>query len=597
MGHLLGAEKISLSYPARTIFDEVTLGINDGDRIGVVGRNGDGKSTLLTILSGVLDPDSGKVTARNGLRVGMLGQSESIDPTLSVKDAIVGDSSEYEWASKGGVREILSGLIPPSRWDQKVGDLSGGESRRVALAALLVGEWDVLFLDEPTNHLDLESVTWLADHIKNRWPRNVGGFVIVTHDRWLLDEVCLTTWEVHDSIVEPFDGGYASYVLARVERDRQASVIENKRQNLMRKELAWLRRGAPARTSKPKFRIEAANVLIAQEPPVRNSVELSAMAVSRLGREVIELDDVSFSYGQRKIIDQLTWKVGPGDRIGILGSNGVGKSTLLSILTGDLKPTSGDVKMGSTVRIGRLDQKILQSDQVKGKRLHEVVARYKTTDNSGGRELSVSQLLERIGFDSYSMATFVDDFSGGQRRRLQLLLTLLGEPNVLVLDEPTNDMDVDMLAAIEDLLDTWPGTLFVVSHDRYLIERVTDMQYGLINGQFVHLVRGVDQFLELLGDRNSDIGTIDEQSTKPKNNDLREDRKAKKEAAREISNLEKKMKRLSQEIKVLVDKMAAHDFGDYRGLAELDAKMKAASAQLGEAEEAWLNLSMLDEDA
>ncbi|WP_201732835.1 ABC-F family ATP-binding cassette domain-containing protein [Acidithrix sp. C25] len=597
MGHLLGAEKISLSYPARTIFDEVTLGINDGDRIGVVGRNGDGKSTLLTILSGVLDPDSGKVTARNGLRVGMLGQSESIDPTLSVKDAIVGDSSEYEWASKGGVREILSGLIPPSRWDQKVGDLSGGESRRVALAALLVGEWDVLFLDEPTNHLDLESVTWLADHIKNRWPRNVGGFVIVTHDRWLLDEVCLTTWEVHDSIVEPFDGGYASYVLARVERDRQASVIENKRQNLMRKELAWLRRGAPARTSKPKFRIEAANVLIAQEPPVRNSVELSAMAVSRLGREVIELDDVSFSYGQRKIIDQLTWKVGPGDRIGILGSNGVGKSTLLSILTGDLKPTSGDVKIGSTVRIGRLDQKILQSDQVKGKRLHEVVARYKTTYNSGGRELSVSQLLERIGFDSYSMATFVDDFSGGQRRRLQLLLTLLGEPNVLVLDEPTNDMDVDMLAAIEDLLDTWPGTLFVVSHDRYLIERVTDMQYGLINGQFVHLVRGVDQFLELLGDRNSDIGTIDEQSTKPKNNDLREDRKAKKEAAREISNLEKKMKRLSQEIKVLVDKMAAHDFGDYRGLAELDAKMKAASAQLGEAEEAWLNLSMLDEDA
>ncbi|CAG4913021.1 unnamed protein product [Acidithrix sp. C25] len=586
-----------MSYPARTIFDEVTLGINDGDRIGVVGRNGDGKSTLLTILSGVLDPDSGKVTARNGLRVGMLGQSESIDPTLSVKDAIVGDSSEYEWASKGGVREILSGLIPPSRWDQKVGDLSGGESRRVALAALLVGEWDVLFLDEPTNHLDLESVTWLADHIKNRWPRNVGGFVIVTHDRWLLDEVCLTTWEVHDSIVEPFDGGYASYVLARVERDRQASVIENKRQNLMRKELAWLRRGAPARTSKPKFRIEAANVLIAQEPPVRNSVELSAMAVSRLGREVIELDDVSFSYGQRKIIDQLTWKVGPGDRIGILGSNGVGKSTLLSILTGDLKPTSGDVKIGSTVRIGRLDQKILQSDQVKGKRLHEVVARYKTTYNSGGRELSVSQLLERIGFDSYSMATFVDDFSGGQRRRLQLLLTLLGEPNVLVLDEPTNDMDVDMLAAIEDLLDTWPGTLFVVSHDRYLIERVTDMQYGLINGQFVHLVRGVDQFLELLGDRNSDIGTIDEQSTKPKNNDLREDRKAKKEAAREISNLEKKMKRLSQEIKVLVDKMAAHDFGDYRGLAELDAKMKAASAQLGEAEEAWLNLSMLDEDA
>lgn len=597
MGHLLGAEKISLSYPARTIFDEVTLGINDGDRIGVVGRNGDGKSTLLTILSGALDPDSGKVTARNGLRVGMLGQSESIDPTLSVKDAIVGDSSEYEWASKGGVREILSGLIPPSRWDQKVGDLSGGESRRVALAALLVGEWDVLFLDEPTNHLDLESVTWLAGHIKNRWPRNVGGFVIVTHDRWLLDEVCLTTWEVHDSIVEPFDGGYASYVLARVERDRQASVIENKRQNLMRKELAWLRRGAPARTSKPKFRIEAANVLIAQEPPVRNSVELSAMAVSRLGREVIELDDVSFSYGQRKIIDQLTWKVGPGDRIGILGSNGVGKSTLLSILTGDLKPTSGDVKIGSTVRIGRLDQKILQSDQVKGKRLHEVVARYKTTYNSGGRELSVSQLLERIGFDSYSMATFVDDFSGGQRRRLQLLLTLLGEPNVLVLDEPTNDMDVDMLAAIEDLLDTWPGTLFVVSHDRYLIERVTDMQYGLINGQFVHLVRGVDQFLELLDDRSSDIAAIDEQSIKPKNNDLREDRKAKKEAAREISNLEKKMKRLSQEIKVLVDKMAAHDFGDYRGLAELDAKMKAASAQLGEAEEAWLNLSMLDEDA
>ncbi|WP_437440899.1 ABC-F family ATP-binding cassette domain-containing protein [Rathayibacter oskolensis] len=497
MAHLLGAEALRLEYPTRVIFDDVSLGIEEGDRIGIVGRNGDGKSTLLRLLAQRIDPDSGRVTHRRGVTLGMLDQADTVDEELTVAQAVVGGLEEHEWAGDARTRDVIAGLLRDVPWDGIVGSLSGGQRRRVALAKLLVGDWDVVFLDEPTNHLDVEGIAWLAEHLKRRWAASSGGLAVVTHDRWFLDEICTATWEVHDRIVEPFEGGYAAYILQRVERDRMASTMEAKRQNLMKKELAWLRRGAPARTAKPKFRIDAANQLIEDEPPVRDSVSLSQLAVSRLGKDVVDLLDVTVRYGERTVLNRIEWRIAPGERTGILGVNGAGKSTLLGLVAGTVQPTGGKVKRGTTVRVAILDQQLRELTEVQHQPVREIIAEQRTSYSIGGKEMTPGQLLERLGFSSAQLSTPVKDLSGGQRRRLQLLLILLSEPNVLILDEPTNDLDTDMLAAIEDLLDSWPGTLLVVSHDRYLLERVTDQQYAVMDGAFRHLPGGVEQYLEL----------------------------------------------------------------------------------------------------
>jgi ATPase subunit of ABC transporter with duplicated ATPase domains len=497
MAHLLGAEAVHVEFPTRVVFDAVTLGVAEGDRIGLVGRNGDGKSTLLNILSGQLEPDGGQVTSRRNLTIGVLAQRDSLDDAQTVAHAIVGDAADHEWASNAQIRDVLAGLVNDVGWDATIGSLSGGQRRRVALAQLLVGDDDVLFLDEPTNHLDVEGIAWLAGHLKTRWSAGSGALLVVTHDRWFLDEVCNTTWEVHDRIVEPFEGGYAAYILQRLERDRQNATIEGKRRNLMRKELAWLRRGAPARTAKPKFRIDAANELIANEPEPRNAIALASMAMQRLGKDVVDLEDIGVVFDDHTVLADVTWRLAPGERTGILGVNGAGKSTLLSLVAGSLVPTTGRVKRGKTVKVAMLTQQLSELDEMANDRVSEVVGRKKSTYQTEGKEMTPGQLLERLGFTSAQLSTPVKDLSGGQRRRLQLMLILLDEPNVLILDEPTNDLDTDMLVAMEDLLDTWPGTLIVVSHDRYLLERVTDQQYAIIDAHLRHLTGGVDQYLAL----------------------------------------------------------------------------------------------------
>src|SRR5699024_935251 len=468
-----------------------------GDMIGIVGRNGDGKSSLLGMLAGTIEPDSGRVTYRGGLRLGMLDQSDDLDDDATVGFSVVGDAADHEWASDPRARDVISGLIADLDWQAPISSLSGGQRRRVALAALLVGDWDMLILDEPTNHLDVDGIAWLAEHMRNRWPKNSGALLLVTHDRWFLDEVCTRTCEVHHRVVEPFAGGYAAYVLQRVERDRIAAATEAKRQNLMRKELAWLRRGAPARTSKPKFRIDAANQLIEDVPPPRNTIELQRLAVSRLGKDVIDIEDASVAFDGHEVLSGVTWRLAPGERTGILGANGSGKSTLLGLLAGTTPPTSGRVKHGKTVRMGLLDQQFSQLQAIAHDRVREVLARTRTTFNVGGKDLTPAQLLERLGFERAHLSARVHELSGGQKRRLQLLLLLLDQPNVIALDEPTNDVDADMLAAMEDVLDSWPGTLVVVSHDRYLLERVTDQQYAILDGRLRHLPGGVEEYLRL----------------------------------------------------------------------------------------------------
>jgi ATPase subunit of ABC transporter with duplicated ATPase domains len=507
MAHLLGAEAVHMEFPTRVVFDAVTLGVAEGDRIGLVGRNGDGKSTLLNILSCQLEPDAGQVTTRRNLTIGVLAQRDSLDDAQTVSHAIVGDAADHEWASNAQIRDVLAGLVNDVGWDATIGSLSGGQRRRVALAQLLVGDDDVLFLDEPTNHLDVEGIAWLAAHLKTRWSASAGALLVVTHDRWFLDEVCNTTWEVHDRIVEPFEGGYAAYILQRLERDRQNATIEGKRRNLMRKELAWLRRGAPARTAKPKFRIDAANDLIANEPEPRNAVALASMAMQRLGKDVVDLENIGVVFDEHTVLADVTWRLAPGERTGILGVNGAGKSTLLSLVAGSLAPTTGRVKRGKTVKVAMLTQQLFELDDMANDRVSEVVGRKKSTYQTEGKEMTPGQLLERLGFTSAQLSTPVKDLSGGQRRRLQLMLILLDEPNVLILDEPTNDLDTDMLVAMEDLLDTWPGTLIVVSHDRYLLERVTDQQYAIIDAHLRHLTGGVDQYLALRAGALSDAAT------------------------------------------------------------------------------------------
>ncbi|THG28394.1 ABC-F family ATP-binding cassette domain-containing protein [Naasia lichenicola] len=604
MAHLLGAERLTLEYPTRIVLEDITIGIDEGDRIGIVGRNGDGKSSLMGMLAGSIEPNSGRVTRRSGVSIGVLAQRDDFGDHRTLAQAIVGDTPEYEWASDGRIRDVIAGLVSDLDWNAELDSLSGGQRRRASLAALLVGDWDVLMLDEPTNHLDVEGVAWLADHLKRRWTPGNGAFIVVTHDRWFLDEVCLDTWEVHDRTVEEFEGGYAAYVLQRVERDRMAATSEAKRQNLMKKELAWLRRGAPARTAKPKFRIEAATQLIEDVPPVRDPIGLARLATARLGKDVVDLENASFSYGGptgENTLTDIEWRIAPGERTGILGANGVGKSTLLGLITGVLEPTSGRVKRGTTVRISTLTQQLDDLDAVAGERVSTVVGRlrteYTTGTGSNAVQMSPGQLLERLGFTTAQLSTAIKDLSGGQRRRLQLLLILLEEPNVLILDEPTNDLDTDMLAAMEDLLDTWPGTLLVVSHDRYLMERVTDQQYAVMDGKLRHLPRGVDQYLELrkAQDGAGSAPSVGEpghaRSDKPTQTGA--ERRA---AEKEVGSIERKLVKLRSDRVGLLDRFATHDQSDFAGLGAMQASLAELDERESTLEDRWLELTSDLED-
>ncbi|GAA5197156.1 ABC-F family ATP-binding cassette domain-containing protein [Microbacterium jejuense] len=595
MAHLLGAEALHLEFPTKVVFDRVSLGIDEGDRIGVVGRNGDGKSSLLAMLAGRLEPDGGRVTVRGGVRVGVLDQSDTLDDALTIREAVVGDRPEHEWAGDARTRDVIAGLLGDLAWDGPIAGLSGGQRRRVSLAALLVGDDDVIFLDEPTNHLDVEAIAWLADHVKRRWPANQGGLLVVTHDRWFLDEVCNTTWEVHDRIVEPFEGGYAAYILQRVERDRQAAVIEQRRQNLARKELAWLRRGAPARTSKPKFRIDAANVLIADVPEIRDATELRSLAVSRLGKDVVDLLDAAVSYDGREVLHPVEWRIAPGERTGILGVNGAGKSTLLGLVAGDVEPTAGRVKRGKTVKVATLTQRLDELEEHLDDPVRVVISRLRTTytfgSGSKAQELTPGQLLESMGFQSAQLSTPVKDLSGGQKRRLQLLLILLEQPNVLILDEPTNDLDTDMLAAIEDLLDSWPGTLLVVSHDRYFIERVTDQQYAILDGHLRHLPGGVDEYLRLRArslaektESSVDAGAPASTSPSLSGAELRA-------AQKEVSALERRLEKLEAQIAGARTALADHDQSDYVGLGAEMSRIADLEKERDQVEERWFELT------
>lgn len=602
---LFGCEGIHLEYPAKTVLDNVTLGVHEGDRIGIVGQNGDGKSTLLGVLAGSIDPDEGLVRHTRGLRIGMLGQQDSLEDEASVEYAVVGDTPEYVWAGDSRVREVISALIADIAWDAKVKTLSGGQRRRVDLARLLVGDWDVLMLDEPTNHLDMHAIAWLAAYLNRRWPKGTGALLTVTHDRWFLDEVANAMWEVHDGQVDPFEGGYSAYVLQRVERDRVAQVTEQKRKNLMRKELAWLSRGARARSTKPKFHMALAQELIAEEPPVRNTLELRAMAMQRLGKQCVELTRVTERFGERTVIDNVDWIIGPGDRIGVLGENGAGKTTLLKIIQGAIKPTSGFVKIGKTVKFAVLSQRLDELEEMSKYRVTEVLSRYRTRVVLDGKETTPAKLLERLGFSSRHLYTRICDLSGGQKRRLQLLLILLDEPNVLILDEPGNDLDTDMLAVLEDLLDTWAGTLVMVTHDRYLMERVTDDQYALIGGKLRHCPRGVDEYLELLDERNqlaasgrtfADVtgqgaAAQAQQGASSKTSDSGYTNAELREMKKRLASLNKKMGTAARKVEDKQVEMDGADPTDFVRLGELQAELDELRAAKEALEDEWLELA------
>lgn len=665
MAILLGCDSVHLEFPTKLIAQNVTLGVNEGDRIGIVGKNGDGKSSLLGILSGAIEPDAGRVTRRRDVTVGVLGQRDALDDGMTVHRAVVGDLPEYEWASSPRVRQILDGLIADVPWEGLVGELSGGQRRRVDLARLLIGDYDALMLDEPTNHLDMRTINWLAEHLKARWQKSSGAMLVVTHDRWFLDEVCTSMWEVHDGCVDPFEGGYSAYILQRVERDRMARVTEERRRNMARKELAWLSRGAQARSTKPKFRVEAARELIADVPPVRNELELKRLAVSRLGKQVIDVIDVDAGYASslaavrgskegtsslggsavpdnpsavgnsaaadgfaargvspdavalgRPVLSDVTWLIGAGDRYGLLGENGAGKTTLLNIIQGKLKPLRGRVKIGSTVRFGVLSQQLDELKPVEDDTIREVLARGKRYVMVEGKETSPEKLLERLGFTQQQMWSRIKDLSGGQKRRLSLLLTILEEPNVLILDEPGNDLDTDMLALVEDLLDSWPGTLILVTHDRFLMERVTDQQWALIGGTLRHVPGGVDEYLRLtegasaggashpqapgfggaleagspLGGGASGQGAVASAVATPSqacglSNAERQRLK------KEVASLERKMETRRGKVEELEQGMFAIDPTDFAALTAQQEAIAHAREELDELEMAWLEAS------
>ena len=623
MAILLGCDSVHLEFPTKLILGNVTLGVDEGDRIGIVGTNGDGKSTLLSVLAGTLEPDEGRVTHRRDVHVGLLGQRDSLDSDDTVHHAVVGDMPEYEWAASPRIRQILDGLIADVPWEGKVGELSGGQRRRVDLARLLIGTYDVLMLDEPTNHLDMRTINWLAEHLKQRWHAGAGALLVVTHDRWFLDEVCTSMWEVHDGKVDPFEGGYSAYILQRVERDRMAQVAEERRRNMARKELAWLSRGAQARSTKPKFRVDAARELIADVPPVRNELELKRLAVSRLGKQVIDVLDVTAGYADAvdastpkvdsaarsssPVLKDVTWLIGAGDRYGLLGANGAGKTTLLDVIQGKIAPAAGRVKIGQTVKFGVLSQQLHELDPFENDTIREVLSRYKRVYVVDGKETSPEKLLERLGFTTKQQWSRICDLSGGQKRRLSLLLTILEEPNVLILDEPGNDLDTDMLAIVEDLLDGWPGTLILVTHDRFLMERVTDSQFALIDGHLRHMPGGVDQYLKVADEldaaasaRRAEAGPSSG-GVSPASSSL--SKKAQPGAAsgmsnaerqrlkKEVASLERKMDTRRARIEELEAGMFDIDPTDFAALTAQQESIAAAKDELDELEMAWLEAS------
>ena len=728
----IGLEHVSLAFSTKTIFTDVTQGVFEGDRIGIVGKNGDGKSTLLHLFRGTQEPDSGRVTKRGGLTFGMLDQRDPLDDNATIREAALEGRADYEWASDNTSREIVEALLGGMSLDAKVGSLSGGQRRRADLARLLLKDWDILALDEPTNHLDVVTIHWLAEHLKNRWSKGQGVLLLVTHDRWFLDEVCESMWEVHDGVIEPFEGGYSAYMLQRVERDRQADVRETKRRNLARKELAWLSRGARARSTKQKFHVKAARELIADVPPMRNTVELKQMATSRLGKQVVDLinvtqifehtqgmaemdpdvaaladlasrvDVVNAMYAEpqlhgsvevavtdmddprlvdagvpeaieaaakareaeanapsdierevrrqntggetigsdaldeeaatsaarkvtvsgREILDDVTWLIGPGDRFGIVGANGAGKSTLLKLIDGTLTPTVGHVNIGKTVKFAVLSQRLDELEKLGQYKIKEVLSRYKPSYIVEGKEVTPGQLMERLGFESAQLMTPIRDLSGGQKRRMQLLLILLDEPNVLIMDEPGNDLDTDMLAVTEDLLDTWPGTLIVVSHDRYLLERVTDQQFALIGGKVRHLPGGVQDYLDMVEDLKNGKGlpedkagfagtggssakrgaqgkgsaaeSVPQSTSSEGSQDSAEPKlsgKAFHEASKRVNAIERKLAKLEEQKSDLEAQMASHDPSDYEGLNKLNEQLTAVNGESDDLEAEWLELS------
>jgi ATP-binding cassette subfamily F protein uup len=586
VANIVNLDRVSKGYAAGQLLDEVSLGLEDDDRVGVVGLNGAGKSTLLKLLTKEIEPDSGRVTHRRDLRVLALPQSLDLAAGATVRDVVIGTSwlpegfdAEHEWAGDAGVRTVLAGLgMPDLGLDADVATMSGGERRRVALAALLIRTADLLILDEPTNHLDVAGINWLAAHLLRRR----GALVVVTHDRWFLDAVATDTWEVGEGTVRAYEGGYAAWTLARAERARVAAEVESRRQNLLRKEIAWLRRGPPARTSKPRFRIDAANALIADVPPVRDEVSLRRLATARLGKQVYELDAVSVKLGRNLLLDDLTWNIGPGDRIGLVGANGAGKSTLLRVLTGALAPDSGTVRRGKTVKPAFLSQELRELPL--HLRVLEAVEEVAKRVVLGDREISAAQLAEVFGFTGARLWTPVADLSGGEKRRLQLLRLMAAEPNVLLLDEPTNDLDIDTLAALEDLLDTWPGTIIVASHDRYLIERVCETvvaMYG--DGKVVDLPGGIEDYLAYLA-RAGAAGPEPAAATAPRV--AVDSRQVKKDLAK----LERQVAKLEQREAALHEQLATHAT-DYEKVSSLDADLRAVQAERAATEEAWLALA------
>lgn len=656
----LGLERVSLEFATKTIFRNVTQGVFEGDRIGIVGKNGDGKSTLLKLLEGSMDPDSGRVTRRSGLTFGILSQRDPLDDNATVRQAALENRQDYEWAADSKSREIVEALLGGINLEAKVGTLSGGQRRRADLARLLLHDWDILALDEPTNHLDVLTIHWLAEHLLHRWQDGQGALLLVTHDRWFLDEVCSSMWEVHDGAIDPFEGGYSAYMMQRVERERQADVREERRRNLARKELAWLSRGARARSTKQKFHVKQARELIADVPPMRDTLELKRMATSRLGKQVVDLIDVTQIFEDssnpagadadivkspfsqpthvgsvtisveespeaplketcaasqktisgRMILDNQTWLIGPGDRFGIVGANGAGKSTLLSIIDGSLRPTKGHVNIGKTVKFAVLSQRLEELEKLGKYKVKEVLSRYKPSYIIDGKEVTPGQLMERLGFKPEQLMTPIADLSGGQKRRMQLLLILLNEPNVLIMDEPGNDLDTDMLAVMEDLLDTWPGTLIVVSHDRYLLERVTDQQFALIDGKIRHLPGGVDEYLKIMEDyeranmqeskadfeasSRAVAGDSSDADSAEKSNQKYEAKlsgKAYYDATRRVSAIERKLEKLEEEKSEIEQKMASHNPSDFVGLQELNEKLQANQSESSALEEEWLALS------
>ncbi|WP_017935812.1 ABC-F family ATP-binding cassette domain-containing protein [Nocardioides sp. Iso805N] len=589
MANLLNLEHVSKSYGVRPLLSDVSLGIGAGQRIGIVGRNGDGKTTLLEVMTGIEEPDTGRVSRTRGLEIAYLHQGDQLVDSHTVREAVLQGRSDHEWAAESRTREIVEVLLAGISLERVVDGLSGGERRRCALAQLLLGEHDLIVLDEPTNHLDVEAVAWLAAHLAAR----TSALVVVTHDRWFLDEVCQYTWEVHDGEVDAYEGGYAAFVLAKAERQRQAASSEVRRQNLVRKELAWLRRGAPARTSKPKFRIDAANQLIEDVPAPRDRFELQRFATQRLGKDVIDVEDVDLFRGERQLLSHATWRIGPGDRIGIVGVNGAGKTSVLSLLDGSLPPAVGKVKHGRTIALQHLTQQLDDLDP-EARVLPTVESIRRVSKTLDGQELSATSMLERFGFTGDKLVTRIGDLSGGERRRFQLLRLLLTEPNVLLLDEPTNDLDIETLTVLEDFLDGWPGTLIVVSHDRYFLERVTDSIWALLgDGQISMLPRGVDEYLERRlpvpskGQESPVEGSLSAASAAGAPSKAKAGSAEEREARKTLARIDKRLERIAAREAELNAAIAEHA-ADYAKLADLSAELDVLAGEKVDLELEWL---------